>query len=226
MGYLDEVLAVLDKVIARGLLVREGEILRVKITGIKGVSAKEAFDIIVDLSKRFPVQFPLVISSSFGTVVEREGIELCNHNISSLRSITSQIIMEQNKSRDGDNNQVIKNKVIKTPLEVGHEDNIHIRGKAGIFCIKGPNRTYYFLRGCIDEVNDDLTIDIGTLFDYLRRYNDKYQIRFKIKNSKDPLIKWNLIRKTYNNIIADKIPIDDYIRLDKSSKSQLYWVKK
>jgi len=110
----------------------------------------------------------------------------------------------------------------KLPFEIKN-NNIYIKGEPNPLIEMGPNRAYYFIRGCMEKCNDNLVVSVESLFNYLRDYNDEYQSRHKINPKSD---KWQTVRKTYNNIKADYVKnLKTYLILDKSTTPRIIkWV--
>lgn len=93
------------------------------------------------------------------------------------------------------------------------------------YWIEDANRAYYFIRGCIEKVNEDLTVDVVSLYNYLKENNSNYQKRYQITNEDDK-DQWGLIRKTFNNMREKSFKnVEKYICLNKKTKQSLYWKK-
>jgi len=120
---------------------------------------------------------------------------------------------------DTDNShfQTIQKTIDQLPLVMGKDEAIFIRGKNAPTINKGATQYYYFLRGALEKVNDDGTIDRDVLYSYLLENG-------VVEKETDKMKRWEKLRKIHDNLRRDKFgEIKKYLQLDTGTKRYLKW---
>lgn len=214
-------------------------VVHFEISSVNGLSANEAFNIILSFTKKYPwcmrstvfsdfrgpVNSPDFIDLSiddFDFIGEFGTVDILILDIDGLKSLKNVYVKE---SFRGEVKISKKTKVLgHPPLEIREDEHIYVKGDVDPTINKGPNRNYYFVRACIEKNNSNNTVNVFSIHDFLVEHNENYQFRNRLNPKSNDRQKISTIRATYHNCVRVFPVLKKYLKMEKTPFKTVEWL--